>query len=67
MGFWSANLPIGVSYRKLGEYCNKPWLLHSAELVHLFGGASGSDCNVLLLGLVEVMVLCMIGYFILLI
>jgi len=33
-------------------YYNEPWLLHSTELVYLFGGAGGSDCNVLLLGLV---------------
>ena len=33
-------------------YCNEPWLLHSAKLVYLYGGACNNDCNVLLSGLV---------------
>lgn len=44
-------------------YCNEPWLLHSAERVHLFGGEGGSDCKVPLLGLVAVIVVCMIESF----
>jgi len=31
-------------------YCNEPWILHSAELIYLFGGAGDSDCNVPLSG-----------------
>ena len=27
-------------------YYDETWLLHNVELVHLFGGAGGSDCNV---------------------
>jgi len=47
---------LHISWRGLGEYCDKPWLLHSAERVHLFGGVGGVDYNVPLMGLVDVMV-----------
>ena len=33
-------------------YCDEPLLLHSVELVYLFGGAGDSGCNVPLSGLV---------------
>jgi len=51
MGFWSAKLLLRLSWRRLGQYRNVPWLLHCTELVHLFGGVGGCGCNVPLLGL----------------
>ncbi len=33
-------------------YCNDPWLLHSGEIVYLFGAVGDNDCNISLLGLV---------------
>ncbi|MDW3502979.1 hypothetical protein NQ272_27890, partial [Escherichia coli] len=50
---------LEISWRGLGEYCDQPWLLHSAERVHLFVGAGGVDCNIPLLGLVAVNGVCM--------
>jgi len=62
-----AKIPVGLTSRNLGVYCNEPWLHQNAKLIDLFGGASDSDYNVPLSGLVVVMVVCMIGYFTLLI
>jgi len=54
MGFWSAKLPIRLSWRELGYYFNVPWLFHFTKLVHLFGGAGGCGYNIRILELVGV-------------
>jgi len=48
---------------KAWEYYDKPYLLHSIEQVHLFGGEGGVDCNFPLLRLAVVNGVCIDGTF----